>query len=176
MTGFPEPREFQKRTRERLIEGFREGHRCQIVMAPTGAGKSYVGLYLIGEALKKGKRCLFVCDRKTLIEQTSRVADSYGLSDHGVIQAQHWRNNDALFQICSAQTLAKRGWPPADLIVIDEAHCCHRIWTQHIPNTHAAVIGLSATPFSQGLGKLFTNLVNAETMHKLTEAGILVPM
>src|SRR5690606_2659684 len=38
------------------------------------------------------------------------------------------------------------------------------------------VIGLSATPFSPGLGKLFTNLVNATTMNDLTVAGVLVPM
>lgn len=38
------------------------------------------------------------------------------------------------------------------------------------------VVGLSATPFSKGLGRLFTNLVNATTMHDLTEAGVLVPM
>ncbi len=147
-----------------------------MVMAATGSGKTYIGLYLINEALKKGSKALFVCDRKTLIEQTSSVADKYGLVDHGVIQAQHWRNNTANFQICSAQTLARRGWPPADVIVIDEAHTKHTIWTKHIPNTRASVIGLSATPFSTGLGKLFSNLINAETMHKLTEAGILVPM
>jgi superfamily II DNA or RNA helicase len=142
----------------------------------TVTHNTYIGLYLIKEALDKGKKTLFVCDRKTLIEQTSRVADSYGLHEHGVIQAQHWRNNTANFQICSAQTLAKRGWPPADVLIIDEAHTQMKIWTHHIPNIKSAVIGLSATPFSAGLGKLFTNLVNAETMHQLTEDGILVPM
>jgi superfamily II DNA or RNA helicase len=40
----------------------------------------------------------------------------------------------------------------------------------------AAIIGLSATPFSNGLGKIFTNLINATTMHDLTESGVLVPM
>jgi len=177
MTGFPDPRAFQTRTLHNLRSGWREGHRTQIVMAATGSGKTYIGLYLISEALKKNKRTLFVCDRKTLIEQTSRVADSYGLSDHGVIQAQHWRNNSANFQIGSVQTLARRGWPKVDLIVCDEAHAQYRAWTDHIQNTpNTAWIGLSATPFSAGLGKLFTNLVNAETMHQLTEDGILVPM
>ena len=38
------------------------------------------------------------------------------------------------------------------------------------------VIGLSATPFAKGMGKAFTNLVNAATMHELTQQGILVPM
>jgi len=91
--------------------------------------------------------------------------------------ANHWRQNDEPFQICSAQTLAKRGFPPADLIVVDEVHSVYKIWSNHIQNTpNTAWIGLSATPFSSGLGKLFTNLVNAETMDKLTQDGILVPM
>ena len=178
MTGFPEPRKFQTRALENLRSGFRSGHRAQVLMAATGSGKTYTGLYLISEALKKGKRALFVCDRKTLIEQTSRTADAYGLSDHGVIQANHWRKQEAPFQICSTQTLARRGWPiSVDLIVCDEVHSQYRAWTDHIQNTpKTAWIGLSATPFSAGLGKLFTNLVNAETMHQLTEDGILVPM
>ena len=173
---FPEPRAFQVRTLEKLREGFRANHRAQLIMAPTGSGKTYMGLHLISEALKKGKKALFICDRKTLIEQTSQTADRYGLIEHGVIQADHWRRNTANFQICSAQTLAKKGWPQADVIVIDESHSVYKIWADHIPHTKAAVIGLSATPFSKGLGKLFSNVVVAETMHQLTQDGVLVPM
>ena len=80
------------------------------------------------------------------------------------------------FQIASAQTLARRQWPDADVIVIDEAHTQLKAWTDHVPNCRANVIGLSATPFSKGLGKIFTNLVNATTMHELTVSGVLVPM
>jgi superfamily II DNA or RNA helicase len=50
------------------------------------------------------------------------------------------------------------------------------VWTEFSQTTRAAVIGLSATPFSAGLGKIFTNLINATTMHELTESGVLVPM
>jgi superfamily II DNA or RNA helicase len=148
-----------------------------MLMAATGAGKSYLGLRVIHEALKKGKRAIFVCDRRSLIEQTSAVADSYGLSAHGVLMANHNRYDLRMpFQVASAQTLARRQWPAADVIVIDEAHTQLKVWTEHIQNTDAAVIGLSATPFSTGLGRLFTNLVNATSMHHLTESGVLVPM
>lgn len=174
---FPPPRAFQERAHEQLREGFRAGHRCQVLMAPTGAGKTFLGLRACHEALQRGKRAIFMCDRTTLIEQTSATADRYGLAAHGVLQASHWRTNLARpLQIASAQTLARRDWPEADLIVVDECHTQLKAWTEHIPNTKAAVIGLSATPFSTGLGRLFTNLVNAATMHELTEQGILVPM
>jgi superfamily II DNA or RNA helicase len=37
-------------------------------------------------------------------------------------------------------------------------------------------VGLSATPFSKGLGLTYSNLINATTMHELVEQGTLVPM
>lgn len=174
---FPPPREFQTAAHDRLRQGFLDGHRRQMLMAPTGAGKTYLGMRVANEALLKSKKVLFVCDRTTLINQTSAVADGYGMSAHGVIQSQHWRTDrGAPFQICSLQTLANRGWPDADVIIIDEAHTQYKAWTSHVQNCRAAVIGLSATPFSAGLGKIFSNLVNAASMHDLTESGVLVPM
>jgi superfamily II DNA or RNA helicase len=174
---FPPPRPFQDEAHQRLRYGARAGHRAQLIMAPTGAGKTYLGMRVIHEALLRGKRAMFVCDRTTLIEQTSAVADTYGLGAHGVIQADHWRKDRNLpFQIASVQTLARRNWPGVDVIVIDEAHTQYSAWTEHVQNCDARVIGLSATPFSTGLGRIFTNLVNAATMRDLTESGVLVPM
>jgi len=174
---FPEPRDFQNKAHQLLRDGLKAGHKNQLIMAPTGAGKTYLGLRIVHEALQRGKRAIFVCDRTTLINQTSETADRYGLTNHGIIQANHWRVNPwAPFQIASAQTLARRKWPQADVIIIDEAHTRLKVWTDHIMRTDAAVIGLSATPFSDGLGKLFSNLINATTMKDLTKEGILVPM
>lgn len=176
-TTFPEPRPFQKTAREKLRTGFAAGHKNQMVISPTGSGKTILAMFLIHESLLRGKRAIFVADRRTLINQTSEVADSLGLCSHGVVMADHWRYNlEMPFQIASAQTLARREWPDADLIIIDEAHTQLKAWTEHIQTCRAAVIGLSATPFSPGLGKLFTNLVNATTMRELTESGVLVPM
>jgi superfamily II DNA or RNA helicase len=175
---FPPPRPFQDSAHQALRNGFKAGHKNQLLMAPTGAGKTYLGLRIAHEALVKGRRAIFVCDRTTLINQTSQAADAYGLAAHGVVQANHWRRNKEMpFQIASVQTLAKRDfWPGADVIIIDEAHTQHKTWTEYVMSTQAAVIGLSATPFSDGLGRLFTNLVNATTMHDLTLSGVLVPM
>ena len=175
---FPTPRKFQIDAHEQLRKGFREGHKNQIIMAPTGAGKTYLGLRICNEAIQKGKRAVFLCDRTTLINQTSTVADSYGLHEHGIIQAKHWRRRpDELLQIASVQTVGKRGfWPKMDVLVVDEAHTTYKAWTEFAMNTGAAVIGLSATPFTVGLGKIFTNLINATTMYDLTQQGVLVPM
>lgn len=169
-------REFQTATHLSLRAGVLAGNKAQMVAAPTGSGKTILALYVAAQALQKGKRVTFLCDRTTLINQTSAVADSLGL-DHGIIQAKHPRRNDeAQFQIASAQTIAKRGWHQTDLIIVDEAHTQLSVWTDYVPNFKGAVIGLSATPFSKGLGKIFSNLINATTMHKLTQDGVLVPM
>lgn len=176
--GFPTPRDFQIVAHDALRHGFREGHKNQLIMAPTGAGKTYLGLRVCNEAIKKGRRAVFLCDRTTLINQTSDVADRYGMTDHGIIQASHWRRRpEALFQIASVQTIAKRDyWPQMDILVVDEAHTTYKAWTEFAKETGAAVIGLSATPFATGLGTIFSNLVNATTMHDLTQIGVLVPM
>jgi len=177
-TTFPTPRPFQLSAHEALRQGFRDGHKRQLIMAPTGAGKTYLGLRICNEAMQKGKRAVFLCDRTTLINQTSTVAENYGLTDHGIIQANHWRRQpEKLLQIASAQTIAKREfWPQLDVLVVDEAHTQYKVWTDYAMESGAAIIGLSATPFSNGLGKIFTNLINATTMHDLTESGVLVPM
>lgn len=174
---FPEPRAFQVKARELLREGARNDHDRQMLMASTGAGKTYIATWIASGGLDKGARVLFVVDRTTLLKQTSDTAHRYGLSNHGIIQAGNNRMDlSRPFQIASVQTLARRQWPEVDLIIIDEAHVQYATWVEHIQNTKAKVIGLSATPFSAGLGKLFTNLVSPITMHELTEQGILVPM
>lgn len=175
----PTPRPFQESAHQALRQGFVEGHRCQLVCAPTGAGKTVLALRVALEALLRGKRVVFLADRTTLINQTSAAADAAGLTAHGIIQAGHPRRDSSLpFQIASAQTIAKREfWPQADVVVVDECHTMHGCWVEYARNNPATVvIGLTATPFSKGLGQVFTRLVNATTMHELTESGVLVPM
>lgn len=177
---FPPLREFQARAHESLREGARQGHRKQVVMAPTGSGKTILALNVIKNAVEKGRRAMFLCDRKTLITQTSEVARSVGLGHHGIIQAQNpMFDMSRLFQIASCQTLMRRGWPTdIDVLVVDEAHCQYKTWVDYVQSDEctARVIGLSATPFSPGMGKTFTNLINAATMAELTDQGILVPL
>lgn len=175
---FPAPRDFQEEAHAKLREGIRNRHRRQLLVAATGAGKTYIGLRIAHEALRKGRRALFVCDRTALINQTSARADDYGLTQHGIVQANNPRRDNSLpFQIASIQTIAARGyWPDADVIIIDEAHTQHSCWVEHLKTTQAAVIGLTATPCSKGLGNSFTHMVNASTMDELTRLGVLVPL
>ena len=121
--GFPEPRPFQTATLEALRAGAGGGHKNQLLMSPTGSGKTDIAMRVFNGALAKHMTMMFVTDRRTLIEQTSATADRYGLCDHGVIQGNHPRTDYSRpFQIASAQTLERRDWLDVDIIIIDEVH------------------------------------------------------
>lgn len=174
----PEPRACQTRAIDQLRGGFRAGHRQQVLVMPTGSGKTITAMMLVHESLKKGKRATFVCDRTALINQTSAVADSLGLTCHAIVQANHPRRDNSLpFQIASIQTIQARGyWPQSDLVVMDECHTVYTAARELLERREMAVLGLTATPCTAGLGELYHHVVNAATMDELTRDGILVPM
>ena len=121
----------------------------------------------------KGKRLAIVVDRKSLADQTSRVLDMHGIN-HGVIQADHPQCRlDLPTQVCSAQTLARRGWPEADLVIVDEAHVINQVVVDRISPRACCTVGLTATPFTQGLGKHYDCVINVTTTNKLIEGGFL---
>jgi superfamily II DNA or RNA helicase len=62
------------------------------------------------------------------------------------------------------------------VVIIDEAHTQYKTTREYLERTRAAVVGLTATPCSSGLGLSYSNLINAATMAQLTDLGILVPM
>ena len=176
---FPELREFQRTTHEAIRNAAREGHRRICVMAPTGSGKTILALNVIKETLLKGRRAMFLCDRKTLIAQTSNVSRDVGLGFHGIIQADNpMFDLSRSFQIASCQTLMRRGWPDTDVLVVDECHTLYKTWVDYVTSEgcKAFVIGLTATAFAKGMGGIFSHLINAATMHELEQLGILVPM
>jgi len=168
-------RPHQSHAIELLRHSFRNGHRTPLLQASTGFGKTLVSVDIIKSALEKGKRVLFVVDRITLIDQTSEVFDSFGL-DHGIIQGDHWRVNNHPLQLASAQSLGKRKYKPdADLIIVDEAHSTYSAMTKLITREWNALpfIGLSATPFTKGLGKIYDDLILVESTKSLIDKGYL---
>lgn len=173
-----ELRPYQVEAVDRLRDGYRAGLRSQVLVAPTGAGKTAIAAYLMAEAKKKLTRTAFIVDRVNLVDQTSAVLDRYGI-DHGVIQAGHWRTRGyEPIQVCSAQTLEKRGFfPDLKLLIVDEAHCTRKQTNALIQNRESMkVLGLTATPFTDGMDKLYQGLVNVTTTDTLINDGFLVPL
>lgn len=156
----------------------------EMLCSPTGSGKTEIGMALVRGARAKHKRVAFLCNRVHLIEQTSRRFTKAGIT-HGIIQGENTTRVYESVLVASIQTIARRGLPPVDLIVIDEAHIvagskeCRAViaGAKGVP-----VIGLSATPYAKGLGKhydelggaLFEHMTVAATIPELIEAGYLV--
>lgn len=166
-------RPYQEQAIENLRVGIRQGYKNQLLCAPTGSGKTILAAHLIKECYGKTKKAVFVVDRINLVDQTSATFDTYGIP-HGVMQASHWRHRPwERVQICSAQTLSRRTWPDADLIVVDECHTISKVVKDRISPRDTITIGLTATPFTKGLGKVYDRIINVTATQKLIDDGFL---
>jgi len=171
-------REHQERAVEMLRMSLRKGNKRPILAAPCSFGKTITAAYMLSEAVKKGKRGIFFCDRVKLVQQALKEFDSQGL-DVGVMQSNHERTNYAApIQIASIQTVARRPQVPEfDFAVVDECHV-HYSSLQKIMDRYTAVpfIGLSATPYSKGLGTVYDDLIVPITPETLLDRGYLCPV
>ncbi len=152
--------------------------RRQILYAPTGAGKTEMAIALLEATNKKGNKGAMIVDRIILCDQTSARLDKYDI-DHGVLQSGHWRDRPyENIQVCSAQTLERRGeFPGLNLMIVDEAHQTREATVEFIKNNpEIRVIGLTATPFTKGLGRVYENVISTITTKELVEAKVLVPL
>lgn len=169
-------RDYQAAAIDALRRNIREGKKRLILCAGTGAGKTLTSAHLLKEASRKSSYALFIVDRVALVDQTSVVFDEYGIP-HGIVQGinPRWSPREHI-QVCSAQTLARRSLPRApDLIVVDEAHCQFKATLDYMAKHPQAVkIGLTATPFTAGMGQHWDGMVNVIPTRALINEGYLV--
>lgn len=153
------------------------GRRRPMLQLATGAGKTEVAVKIIQRALGKGKRVVFVVPAIELIDQTVARLSKYGVTRVGVIQADHPGTDRVQpVQVASVQTLSRRMLPETDLVIVDEAHQIFKVITTWMAErTTLPFIGLSATPWSKGLGKHYTDLIRPVTLAELIQRGRLTP-
>jgi superfamily II DNA or RNA helicase len=172
-----ELRKHQIEVIQKLNEGFKD-HKRQILCAVTGFGKTECAMAVMQEAAAQGKKVAMILDRIVLVDQTSRRLSKYSIP-HGVMQAGHWRYRPyEPIQICSVQTLARRKIPlDIDLLIVDEAHVLYKSTVDFIKeNPEMQVVGLTATPFTNGLADIYSNVIGAQPMSHLVEDGWVVPL
>jgi superfamily II DNA or RNA helicase len=201
-------RDYQEQGVREIEAGLAEYARI-IAIAPTGAGKTVVAAAVIERAVRESKYCMFMAHRKELIDQTSSMLDVIKV-EHGVMMGSHHRHRpDARVQVASIQTLLAKAYclscrnkdvlkptcnvchgsgklpsrkrPPADLIIIDEAHRSLGKNYLSLIETYpkAQILAITATPWrldGRGLGQLFKKMVVIANMRELIDAGFLLPL
>lgn len=163
---------------DQIRDAFRTGSSRVLLAAPCGFGKTIVSAWLAKEAISRGKRVMFFADRIKLVDQTLMAFDRFGIQ-YGVIQADHYLTDyDKPCQIASIQTVARRRHlPHYDLAIVDECHTAYQSMVKQMDRFDCAkYIGLSATPYSRGLGLIWDKLVVPITTKELIQQGFLTPV
>lgn len=131
------------------------GARRVLLTLPTGTGKTEVAASIVADF---GGRVLWVAHRRELVDQARKrlVAAGVDPSEIGVILAGHPPDASRRVQVGSVETLRRRDLPPADLVVVDEAHhAAAKTWKALLDlYPTARVLGLSATPWRSGRKQL----------------------
>ena len=168
-------RDYQIRAINQLRQKFKEGKKRVVLQLPTGGGKTELAIAIAQGALSRNNRMMFICERISLVEQAAIRFAQAGMHV-GVLQGDHPGFDDtAPIQCASIQTLARRQWPSVDILVYDEVHVLHKTHKKIIetwPSIH--ILGLSATPWSKGLGRYFEDIVAPITTRELIDLGYLV--
>lgn len=171
----PEPREWQKKALPKLLQQI-DSHINTLLCVPTGTGKTKMALMAIANYVKQGKRALFVVDRLVLIQQTKEAFEECGIRCD-ILQGNNSTYTNAPVVIASQQTLIRRDFPRnIHVIFIDETHIMSKQLKEIIKDQKISTIGLSATPFTKGLGLVYKELYNPYTTQQATNDKVLVAL
>jgi DNA repair protein RadD len=181
----PNLRQYQRDVIEEFQRHVAAGHRRVILVAPTGSGKTVIGADIIRAIARAQGPVLVLAHRREIIAQTGAKLHAHGVP-HGIIQAGVKPRPLELVQVASIQTLWVRSQhtgrmdlPPADLLIIDEAHHAPARTYQKIIDAYpdAVLLGLTATPCrgdGRGLGGIFETIIECPQVAELIAQGFLV--
>jgi superfamily II DNA or RNA helicase len=163
----------------------KDGKRRVLLVAPTASGKTVVAAAVIQEFVTRRQNVLVLAHRREIIDQTSKKLTAHRIK-HGIIQAGVSPRPMERVQVASIQTLWVRAMrshamqlPPADLLLIDEAHHTPAETYRKIIDAYpdAIVLGLTATPCrgdGRGLGGIFEIMIQCPQVAQLILQGYLV--
>lgn len=170
---------YQQKAVDEIRKHYQNGTKKVLLHLATGGGKTHIFSYIMQKTANNGKRCIMAVRGRELVKQASKRLDHENV-DHGVLMANHWRNRPLCpIQICSIDTLYSRKIvPPADLVVIDEAHMATSegyLWlSEQLPNAH--FLAVTATPYcDKSLRHVADVVVHPITIKELIEQKFLVP-
>ena len=147
---------------------------------PTGTGKTTVFSEIVRKAHNKRKKVLIVVHRTELVEQIADRLNHFQV-DVGIISANIKAAPQLDVQVATVQTLSRRTYPPADIVIIDECHHAKattykKLWDIY-PN--ARFLGVTATPVrinGEGFDDLFDILIPLGKLSFFFENNYLAPI
>jgi DNA repair protein RadD len=172
-----ELRGYQTDSLNRIRDELRAGHRRVVLGLPTGAGKTRLAAEIVSSARGRKKRVIFEVPAISLVDQTVEMFYAEGIKEVGVIQASHHMTDwSQPIQVASVQTLQNTDVPEADVVIRDECHKLFKFdveWMLRDAWRNKPFIGLSATPWTKGLGRVYEKLVIGATLKQLIKDGVL---
>lgn len=174
-----EARPYQVAALDQIRSLMAEREKKILLHLATGGGKTFIFCNVLRGAYAKGRRALLVVHGRGLVNNASQRLTEEGVP-HGIIMAGTWRAAPKEpIQVCSIDTLKRRQHaPPADLVVIDEAHqaqCDSYHWlVAQYPE--AFFLSVTATPHvKKGLRHIANRVVYPISINDLIQLGFLVP-
>ncbi len=156
-------REYQYDLYKKTVEAFKQGFHKPLIVAPCGAGKSYMFAEMIR---KTNGEALVLTHRQELKQQHEELFRELGISNARVAMI-----------LTEANRLGKYDTPA--LIVADEAHLSRsNSWMKVIKHYNTWTVGFTATPVrldGKPLGDIFDNLIEGVDVKWLIKNKHLAP-
>ena len=172
-------RDYQSASADELRSGYRAGLRRQLLVSPTGSGKTVLFAFVTKNSVQKGNRVMIIAHRSEILGQISRTLKTVGV-DHGMIQSGVRSDPSKMVHVASVQTLVNRFDDIAtpDFIVLDEAHhAAAGTWVKVFARyNEARYLGVTATPErldGRGLNEFFDRLVLGPSVQWLIDNKFL---
>lgn len=177
---------YQRKFYEGIYSSLRQHDRVCAV-APTGAGKTVVIAQICKDAVNRRRSVLILVHLDVLVPQTLEKLGKVGIHEDmvGCIKAGYPEDREALVQVASVQTLARRQWwreKDFKLIIFDEAHqtTFSKAGKKVLHQATGKVLGFTATPRRlakrEGLQDYYQSSLLAASHAELQEIGRLAKM
>lgn len=174
-------RDYQQSLFNKIISNFSSGIQSQMLVLPTGGGKTVLFSAIAKTYTDAGKSIMMVCHRQELIDQGANKLRQVTGVFPGIIKAGY-KYEPSQVQVASIQSLKseKRIKPPVDLLIIDEAHhasaSTYAAIIDHYKKQGTHILGVTATPSrcdGEGFDHLFQTMVEETTVRSLIAEGYL---
>lgn len=122
------PHSYQNEAVTAVARGWSDGWTRQVVLMPTGTGKTFIGALIIGSHDYSTGPVVFLTHRAELIKQTiAAIQDQFPTLRVGLVKATTHEVTDVDVMVASVQTLGRSALKRASigkigLLIIDECH------------------------------------------------------